>query len=218
MPHHFQPLLTSQAPQAYLWDDDYLDVVADAEDGWGREAAAVPEQQGEATEAPAPVTSAYASDAFRHVGCVFIMRSALETTPDTGDGAQYRTVSIGELLLLLAGAQPPAVLDVRDSAGESSVLAAALRARGGVVVVHSPMAQLKEALAEGRLDEARRMPGGIVCVSHTPDLAAQARRVFYFGGLADCMLDSHDPRLASGASAAGARVQPAARRSAERHC
>jgi hypothetical protein len=55
-------------PQAYLWDDDYLDVVADAEDGWGREAAAVPETQGEAQEAPAPVTSAYASDAFRRVG------------------------------------------------------------------------------------------------------------------------------------------------------
>jgi hypothetical protein len=33
-------------------------------------------------------------------------------------------------------------------------------------------------LAEGRLEDARRMPGGIVCVSNTPDLAAQARRVF----------------------------------------
>ena len=89
-----------------------------------------------------------------------------------------RSVSVGQLLLFLAGAQPPAVLDVRDSAGGSNALAAALRARGGVVVVHAPLTQLKEALAEGRLDEAKQMPGGIVCVSHTPDLAAQARRVF----------------------------------------
>jgi hypothetical protein len=57
--------------QAYLWEDDYLDVVAEGEDVWGREA-----QDRSASDigppsplvlGAAPVQSAYASSEFRCV-------------------------------------------------------------------------------------------------------------------------------------------------------
>ena len=119
--------------------------------------------------------------------------------------APCSSVSVGQLLLSLAGSQPPAVLDVRDNAAGSIVLAAALRGRGEVVVVHAPLAQLKEALAGGRLEDARRAPGGIVCVSHTPDLAAQARVSCAVGSLQCCMAHTC-PRLALQAQVRLARV------------
>jgi hypothetical protein len=65
------PNVCSPRRQAYLWEDDYLDVVAEGEDVWGREAQ---DRNVSDTGPPsplvldaAPVQSAYASSEFRCV-------------------------------------------------------------------------------------------------------------------------------------------------------
>ena len=175
----FLTRVCSPRRQAYLWEDDYLDVVAEGEDVWGREA-----QDRSASDIgppsplvldAAPVQSAYASAEFRCVGIDVIPRHRGGGKSLTED--VHRTINASAFAESLRGTQPPAVLDVGAGAGHTA-LRDALRASQmqHVVVLHVPLAQLTaDAVASGVLDAATRRGRGIVCVGDTSEAAAQAQ-------------------------------------------
>lgn len=129
------------AEDAFLWDDDYLDVVAEADDGWGRD------QFGGTAE---PVGE-LGDDA---AGSPFAPPAGDEQPPPPDAYAQLQPLSAAALVAALRaphGARPVVVDVSPQSEGDDSDADAAAASPGPPRVLRVPLAGLARAAREGAL-------------------------------------------------------------------
>lgn len=160
------------AAEAPLWDDDYLEIVAEAEDAWGREPVTAdgepPPRSSIAADASAPTPDAYAS---------------------------LPPLSAAALLARMRAPGAPLVVDVSPAQAVDDDVAAAdgSPASDALRLLRVPLAGLAQAARDGRLG-ARGGDGGPVAVARASAggrvLARQAavrlRAVLGFPGAMAC--------------------------------